>query len=48
MTASTPGFCRPTEFKRPEAASAMRGPGLPKRGRRVVPLKEKVPRQFMS
>ena len=48
ITASTPGFWRPTEFKSPEGASAILGPGFPKRGARVVPLKEKVPRQFMS
>ena len=48
MTASTPGFCRPTALSRPPAYSAIRGWALPVRGARVVPLNEKVPRQLMS
>ena len=48
ITASMPGFCRPTAFSRPPAYSAMRGVGFPNRGSRVVPLKENVPSILMS
>ena len=48
ITFSTPGFWRPTALSIPPGVSAMRGVGLPNRGDRVVPLKEKVPRQLMS
>ena len=48
ITASTPGFCRPTALSIPPGASAMRGCALPVRGCRVVPLKENVPRQLIS
>ena len=47
-TFSTPGFCSPTALIIPAGHSAMRGVGFPKRGSRVVPLKEKLPRQLMS
>ena len=48
MTSLTPGFCRPTELSMPDGHSAMRGVSFPNLVSRVVPLKEKVPRQFMS
>ena len=38
------GFCRPTALSIPPSHSAIRGVGLPNRGWRVVPLKEKEPR----
>src|SRR5699024_3989506 len=47
-TWSTPGFWRPTALSIPAGHSAIRGVGLPNRGCRVVPLKEKEPRQLMS
>ena len=48
ITASMPGFCSPTALSMPAVHSAMRGVGLPKRGSRVVPLKENEPRMLMS
>ena len=48
ITLSTPGFCRPTLLSIPAGHSATRIPWLPNRGDRVVPLKEKEPRQLMS
>ena len=48
ITASTPGFCNPTEFIIPARHSAMRGVGLPKRASRVVPLIEIDPSMLMS
>ena len=48
ITASTPGFCKPTELIKPDGHSAIRGVGLPKRASRVVPLNEIEPRIFMS
>ena len=48
ITLSTPGFCRPTEFIRPLVHSAILGVGLPNLGSKVVPLKEKEPRQLIS
>ena len=48
MTLSMPGFCRPTLLSSPEAHSAMRGVGLPKRGSRVVPFMDMLPRQLIS
>ncbi len=48
ITASMPGFCKPTALIMPAVHSAMRGVGLPKRGSRVVPLNENEPRMLMS
>ena len=42
ITASMPGFCRPTALSMPPGVSAMRGVGLPNRGSSVVPLQEKA------
>ena len=48
ITASTPGFCRPTALIIPAGHSAIRGVGLPNLASLVVPLKEKVPKILMS
>ena len=48
ITASMPGFWRPTAFSIPEAVSAIRGWGLPSRGSAVVPFQEKLPKMSRS
>ena len=48
MTASMPGFWRPTALSIPPGVSAMRGWGLPSRGAAVVPFQEKEPRMSRS